>query len=916
MRTPIRNQIVLFLTSIFYTSTTNTNVNVNAFVVPLPPPPRLSHTSTSTRSNANVIRSTSRINSNDYRLIKSKKQHYHTSAFTRSSSSSSSRSSTTSLSLIPDMNSIDNLIQHMNIIPDAFTNLNLAVSNTNPEQINQIRDAIASSTLECLGQDILTFLLFTVVTIPLSKFLNVNPILTFLVVGSIIGPYNLNLFSNNEADLQLGDFGILFLLFNEGLSLSPDRIKALGEFSKLGVLQIVSSMTVFFFGTMIGGPFVLQYLTPVIPIDDGLLRPILSSPAQAFCIAAAGALSSSAFVLPVLKEKKWEDRPEGIAGLSILLLQDLAVAPLLVLIPVLAGTGPQTSAELGILIAKATVGFGGVLVLGRYVLSYVFDVVAEAKSTETFVAAALLVAAGMGVLAENLGLSASTGAFAAGVLLAGNRFRPQIQADIKPFEGILLGVFFMTAGAELDPTVVIQELPTLLIGIAAFIFTKASVLFASGPGLGLTLGESARVALTLAGGGEFSFVLFKLAQDLDVLPSDLAKLLTASVIVSMSLTPLLGEIGDKLGDYLESQDETAIVEIGDGLSSAEVEKLFDETDADSNGEICLEELRASLVKLHIPYAAIADIFTSFDANGDNVICKEEWIAGCDAGLLELALKDKAPDAEDVLDDSFSENAVVICGFGKMGRGVYKMLQSAGKIEGGIVAFSLDPSRVTAGALSGAPVIFGDGARYDLYKAAGANSPRAVLVTYASQSRRVNAVERLKASLPEGTPIYAFAENERNCAELLKVGVDQVINETTETSLQFGNLLNLDIPSENKEFLRMNKLTESTFENELSFKAIDAIPGWTEDGLSDLAEEVNLTSADLKKLYNIFSSLISDVKGDVPINELRDMMIRTSGKGPIDQETLVRCMELADENCDGNLTFEEFVRTSCLPALKD
>jgi Kef-type K+ transport system membrane component KefB len=133
---------------------------------------------------------------------------------------------------------------------------------------------------------------------------------------------------------------------------------------------------------------------------DPSVNQIFSSPVQAFCIASAGALSSSAFVLPVLKAKKWEDRPEGIAALSVLLLQDLAVAPLLVILPLLAGAGPQTGAELGILAAKATIGFGFVLAVGSVLLRYVFDVVAAARSTETFVAAALLVALGMGQAAE------------------------------------------------------------------------------------------------------------------------------------------------------------------------------------------------------------------------------------------------------------------------------------------------------------------------------------------------------------------------------------------------------------------------------------------------------------------------------------------------------------------------------------
>jgi len=205
------------------------------------------------------------------------------------------------------------------------------------------------------------------------------------------------------------------------------------------------------------GPVILKYSQEVgIPLDIKLLKPVTDNPVQSFCIAAAGALSSSAFVLPVLKQKGWEDCPEGIAGLSILLLQeDLAVAPLLVILPPLARSGPSTSVELGILVTKATLGFGALLVAGSYLLRYVFDIVASTRSSKTFVAAALLVAVGMGQAVNFLGLSASTGAFAAGVLLAGNRYRAQIQADIKPFKGILLGIFFLTAGADLDPALVV-----------------------------------------------------------------------------------------------------------------------------------------------------------------------------------------------------------------------------------------------------------------------------------------------------------------------------------------------------------------------------------------------------------------------------------------------------------------------------
>ena len=143
------------------------------------------------------------------------------------------------------------------------------------------------------------------------------------------------------------------------------------------------------------------------------------------------------------------------------------------------------------------------------------------------------------------------------MLLAGNRYRAQIQADIRPFEGILLGVFFMTAGANLDPQLVLREWPTLSVGIVAFIVTKAAVLFAAGPALGLARAEAAKVALLLAGGGEFAFVVFKLAKDLGVLPDELGKLLTASVIISMSLTPLLGEVAGWVADRIEDAEGSA-----------------------------------------------------------------------------------------------------------------------------------------------------------------------------------------------------------------------------------------------------------------------------------------------------------------------------------------------------------------------
>ncbi len=507
-----------------------------------------------------------------------------------------------------------------------------------------------------------------------------------------------------------------------------------------------------------------------------------------------------------------------------------------------------------------------------------------------------------------MGLSASTGAFAAGVLLAGNRFRPQIQADIKPFEGILLGIFFITAGAELDPVVVIKEWPTLLIGIIGFLITKTGVLFASGPALGLSMAESARVALTLAGGGEFSFVLFKLATDLKVLPDELNKLLTASVIISMSLTPVLGDVGDKVGKYIEELNPPEKINPWDGLTTEEAENLFDETDADGNGTIDLDELRTTLVQLNIPFETIADIFVAFDKNGDNEICRAEWREGLADGLLEEALRN-APAVEIIQTRNkeipFAEDAIVICGFGAMGRAVYGMIQEMGGVEGDIVAFSLDPSRVAAGVLSGAPVVFGDGGRYELFKAAGVKDPRAILITYGSRARRLNVLTRLRQALPN-TKIYARADDLSEYKDLLDAGADEVISESTEAVVRFGKILDICQTPEKSEKIR-RKLLRGDF---TKYEG-EPIPGYQDSDLSNMTDETGLTRSELLKLYEIFESLGGNKETDIPLKVIEEFLARNSAVEPIDMEALDRCCKKADEDGEGDLSFDEFVRISCL-----
>ena len=218
------------------------------------------------------------------------------------------------------------------------------------------------SALNDIGRDLVVFLAASVFVTPVSQLLGITPVLGFLLTGALIGPYGLDIFSNSEADVELGDFGIVFLLFAEGLNLSGEKIRSLAAYFPLGGLQLLLSILAIQCLFVLGGPYLFGDgvwgsdggLLGLMRLDDSLLVPITQSPVEAFVLGAAGALSSSAFVLPALKAKGWEGRPDGTAALSVLLLQDLAVAPLLVVLPLLAGQGgPQPLWVVG---AKATLG--------------------------------------------------------------------------------------------------------------------------------------------------------------------------------------------------------------------------------------------------------------------------------------------------------------------------------------------------------------------------------------------------------------------------------------------------------------------------------------------------------------------------------------------------------------------------------
>ncbi|XP_030538281.1 K(+) efflux antiporter 3, chloroplastic [Rhodamnia argentea] len=415
----------------------------------------------------------------------------------------------------------------------------------------------AVDVINDLGMDTLTFLAVTVAVVPTFKILRASPILGFFFAGIVLNQFG---FIRNLTDVKvLSEWGILFLLFEMGLELSLARLKALAKFAfGMGLTQVFLSTLAFTaFELPPNGAIGTRILEFLFHSRSDLVN--IRTLDEAIVIGAALSLSSSAFVLQLLAEKGELATRFGSATLGILLLQDIAVVPLLVILPVLESQNLVEESIWPVLAQESLKALGGLGLLslgGKYLLRRVFEVVAEARSSEAFVALCLLTVAGTSLTTQMLGFSDTLGAFLAGALLAETNFRTQIEADIRPFRGLLLGLFFVTTGTSVDMELLLREWPNVLALLGGLIFIKTLIITAIGPRVGLTLQESIRIGLLLSQGGEFGFVVFSLANRLGVLPLELNKLLIIVVVLSMALTPLLNEVGKRAADFIDDKFET------------------------------------------------------------------------------------------------------------------------------------------------------------------------------------------------------------------------------------------------------------------------------------------------------------------------------------------------------------------------
>jgi glutathione-regulated potassium-efflux system protein KefB len=529
-----------------------------------------------------------------------------------------------------------------------------------------------------------------VLAVPVAKRFGFGAPLGYLAAGLAIGPGGMGLVTDVAATTHVSELGVVMLLFLIGLELRPARLWVM----RRAVLGLGGAQVVVTGAAIAGAGWTL-----------GL------PPATSAVVGFGLALSSTAMVLPMLAERDLMTTRTGRDSFAILLFQDLAIIPAVALLPLLGNDGIALDAgHAWIAVAKAGAAIALVLVGGRYLLRPIFRLVDSARMPEIFTATALLLVIGTAVLVEAAGLSMSLGAFMAGVLLSDSEYRHEVRADIEPFEGLLLGLFFVSVGMGADVAALMAEPLRFLTLALGLMVTKAAVLFALGRLAGQPTGASARMATVLSQGGEFGFVLFGMAVAVGAMRPEAAASAMLVVTLSMIATPFL-------------------------------------------------------------FAA-----------------EERWLAP------RLIRRDERPfDRIEAAADTGNEPPVIICGFGRVGQVVGRVLRLRGIP---FTALEQDASQVDFVRRFGNKVYYGDPSRPDLLRAAGAERAKIIVVALDDMERSLRVVEVVTRHFPNLT-IYARARNRRHAHFLMDRGVRHFVRETFDSSLKLtaGVLEELGLPPE-------------------------------------------------------------------------------------------------------------------------
>jgi len=526
--------------------------------------------------------------------------------------------------------------------------------------------------------DIAILLAAAVVAVPAFQSMRMGAVPGFVVAGVVVGPYGLELIGNVEEVGQFAELGVVLLLFIIGIELNPRRLWLMRRLLfGLGTLQVLVTSAALV--------LVAHYLFGV-PLRAAVL------------IGPALALSSTAFVLQLLTEHKMLTSGPGRASIAILLLQDLAVVPLLALVSLLAMPELTLAEDVFIALGEAALIIGLVILAGRYLLQPVLHRVAKAQNAEVFTASAVLLVLGAAVLMEHVGLSMAMGAFLAGLLIADSAFRHQVIAETQPFRGLLLGLFFMSMGMSLDIGEFLRQPAVILALVVALVALKAVVIWPLARMFGLSSKDALTAALLLAQSGEFALVLFTVALGAGLLEQLLFQQLLLVVIFSMLVTPLLASWARKIKSAGEGAESTA--------------------------------------------------------------------AADPAGTEDVGPK-----------------PVLIIGFGRVGHKIGDILELA-KVP--FSAIDNKPNLVAREHAQGRSVFFGDAERPAVLKAMGAENARIAIIALDDHDVTEQLVATLRANFPK-LAIFARGHNRARCEKLKSLGVDVVVSETLETSIELARV---------------------------------------------------------------------------------------------------------------------------------
>lgn len=388
--------------------------------------------------------------------------------------------------------------------------------------------------------DILLLLVAAVLIVPIAQRLRLSPILGYLIAGALIGPYGFAVLADVEGIKALATFGVVFLLFMIGLELSVERLRVMSRLVfGLGTAQVLVC------GLALGGMAIW----------------LGESAPSAILIGAGLALSSTALVLQTLVERGELASRVGRTSLGILLFQDLAVGPLLLLVGMLGEDAASIPLALGLTATRAAIALAAIFIFGRLLLRPIYRTIASTANPEILSAMTLLLVLGIGWATEQLGISMALGAFLAGMMLAETEYRHHVAADIQPLRAIFLGLFFMTVGMLIDLPYIFEH--AVLVGSLVFgiLFVKAALISMLCRIFRYPWLRGLRIGLLLAQGGEFSFILFGTGMHLGVLPEATGQLLLAAVTLTMALTPVLAFLGARIVRATTKVAEPEIEEI-------------------------------------------------------------------------------------------------------------------------------------------------------------------------------------------------------------------------------------------------------------------------------------------------------------------------------------------------------------------